>query len=215
MKERRGGVQGPPVSRETASAMTKFESKNLIEKYLEKEKLEFYLSEVARGNKNFNLYSRNLEINDLRIMAAESLIPVELGWIDRKCGPILDIGSGWGIPAIPLLLSEKTAGLTLTERSQKKADFLILLLSRLKLKATVVKDDIGFDDRSIKYSIITLRRVAINEKLIRSIKNSASDDARLIYFGPGLPQTFFPSVQSIIYSIDNVPSRHLIRAEIF
>jgi 16S rRNA G527 N7-methylase RsmG len=195
--------------------MTKFESENLIEKYLKKEKLEFYLSEVAGANKNFNLYSRNLRIDDLRIMAAESLIPVELGWIDGKSGPILDLGSGWGIPAIPLLLSEKTASLTLAERSQKKADFLILLLSRLKLKATVVKDDIGFDGKLIKYPIITLRRVAINERLVRFIKRSASDNAHLIYFGPGLPRELFPSAQAITYSIDRLPSRHLMRAEIF
>ena len=195
--------------------MTKFESENLIEKYLEKEKLELYLGEVVKANRSFNLYSRNLKINDLRIMAAESLIPIELEWINGKCGSILDIGSGWGIPAIPLLLSEKTTDLTFTERSQKKADFLILLLSRLKLKAKVIKGETGFHENSAKYSIITLRRVAIDEKLARAIRRAASDNAYLIYFGPGLPQELFPSAQAVTYSIDRLPTRHLIRAEVF
>jgi len=189
--------------------MENFNSDRIIEKYLDSRLLQEYLAEVIRANNKFNLFSRKLTQIDLRLLVAESLIPVELDWLNDRAFSLLDIGSGWGIPAIPLAMACPRIAITLLERSRKKADFLQLLRQRLKIKANILNLELGQLDDSSKYPIFTMRRVAINIKLVENIGKIATADARLIYFGSQAPQNLFNSIQSIEYKIDHLETRHI------
>ena len=96
--------------------MLNFDTKDLLDKYLEKKRRDRFLDEVIQANRAFNLYSRRLNRPDLERLVAESLLPLELNWIPGNDGPLLDIGSGWGIPAIPILLARPQLKSTLVER---------------------------------------------------------------------------------------------------
>jgi len=152
------------VSRETIHTMLKIQSQEILDKFIEPSRLDFYLDEVVGANRKFNLYSRNLGRSDLKVMIAESFIPVELGWIQGDGSSLLDIGSGWGIPAIPLLLAGLDLRVTMVERSQKKADFLLLLLHRLKIEAEIIDGALKSVDVTSPFQLVSMRGVAIDKK---------------------------------------------------
>jgi 16S rRNA G527 N7-methylase RsmG len=194
--------------------MLKVSSGELINRHADREKLERFISEVESANKAFNLYSRSLGKQGLLTLVGESLLPVELGWIDDAAGPIADLGSGWGIPAVPILLWNSGLDITLIERSKKKADFLSLLMNRLSLSATVINSDLANLTPERKYRLITLRQIAMDEKFLKAMAELADDSSRIIYFGPKLPDQFFSDVITESYIIDNLPERRLVSAKI-
>lgn len=194
--------------------MIQIASKKILNQYLERDRIEAYLGLVEQANRKFNLVSRHADRKTLELLVAESLIPLEQGWISSNSGAILDIGSGWGIPAIPLLLSGLGFNITMVERSQKKADFLFLLLHRLGLKAEIISGDLNSCKTQAFYSPITLRGVALNQKLVRSLKKLSGPEGQLIYFGGGPVEKSLVCLESLEYSIDNLPARQIIKYSI-
>lgn len=195
--------------------MINFSAKKLLEQYSDRPKVDQYLTEVQQTNLKFNLFSRNSNRRDLELLIAESLIPVDQGWISKESGSLLDIGSGWGIPVIPILLSNINIKATMLERSQKKADFLLLMLNRLGLIADVVNHDLHQFQPRQDYSMITLRGVAVNEKLLHKLRQVSKPGCSLIYFGSGFPADLMGYSQSLEYKIDTLPVRHIIKFSIF
>ncbi len=191
-----------------------FQSENLIARHLDPKQVARFLAEVAQANQSFNLFSRNLTAEDLTVLVAESLIPVELGWLGRESGPVLDIGSGWGIPSVPLLLALPSLEITLLERSRKKADFLRLLLHRLSLRAEVVGLDLESYDSAVKYSTFTLRQVALEDAMRRLMTGVAAPGASIICFGSH-SSDIDDRREVIDYSIDRLPSRCLAKLPVF
>jgi len=189
------------------------DSKTILERYLDREKLEKFLDLVEDANRKINLYSRNIDRQELKVLVAESIIPVQLGMISPGSGPVLDIGSGWGIPSIPLLLWNQDLKITLVERSKKKADFLNLTLSRLGLRGTIVNSDLKQVLGEDKFSIVTLRQVAIDKLLFDSITPQITPDADLVYFGPSVDEKLFTDVTTTQYQIDRKSARTLIAAK--
>jgi len=192
----------------------KFESEKLIAKHLDPKRVALFLAEVAHANRSFNLYSRNLTAEDLIVLIAESLIPVEIGWLDRESGPVLDIGSGWGIPSVPLLLALPSLDVTLLERSQKKANFLRLLLHRLSLRAGVVSLDLESYDSATKYNTFTLRQVALEDAIRRLMTVMAARGASIVCFG-SRSTDIDDRGEVVDYSIDRLPSRRLVKLPVF
>jgi 16S rRNA (guanine527-N7)-methyltransferase len=86
---------------------------------------------------------------------------------------LLDLGSGGGFPAIPLLLVRRDLDGTLVESSGKKAAYLREALSRLALTARVV--NARFPDsfpmgRNPHYDVLTTRAVAAAGRLVRAAR---------------------------------------------
>ncbi|MHB2016644.1 MAG: 16S rRNA (guanine(527)-N(7))-methyltransferase RsmG [Candidatus Xenobia bacterium] len=55
----------------------------------------------------------------------------------RPSGPIVDLGSGAGIPGIPIALADEALEVTLVEARQRKAQFLAREVERLRLRHRV------------------------------------------------------------------------------
>ena len=96
---------------------------------------------------------------------------------------LLDLGSGGGLPAIPLLLVRKDLEGTLVESSGKKAAYLHAALSHLALTARVVNarfpDSFPMDaDR--RYDVLTTRAVAAAGRLVRAARPLLSPGARAL-----------------------------------
>src|SRR5512140_2142193 len=100
------------VALDTAATLTRHSNRNLIDRY--------YL-ELMKENAKVNLVSRETSREDFDRLFAESLLPLDIISSGKFTG-YLDIGSGGGIPAIPLLISGRVSGsIVLVERTQKKA----------------------------------------------------------------------------------------------
>lgn len=96
---------------------------------------------------------------------------------------LLDLGSGGGFPAIPLLLVRRDLEGTLVESSGKKAAYLRAALSRLALTARVV--NARFPDSfpmagDPRYDVLTTRAVAAAGRLVRAARPLLSPGAKAL-----------------------------------
>ncbi len=96
---------------------------------------------------------------------------------------LLDLGSGGGFPAIPLLLVRPDLEGTLVESSGKKAAYLTALLDRLALTARVV--NARFPDSfsmagTPRYDVLTTRAVGSAGKLVSAARPLLSAGAEAL-----------------------------------
>ncbi len=116
-------------------------------------------------------------------MAAESLLPLQL--IESPINDYLDIGSGGGFPAVPILFSGRVGGqATLVERTQKKAAALKRLLGWLNLTASIQPrtfEEVRFSGR---YDLITLRWVKLTDSLLKRIVSLLTPHGTFLHYSP-------------------------------
>ncbi len=96
---------------------------------------------------------------------------------------LLDLGSGGGFPAIPLLIVRGDLEGTLVESSVKKAAYLDEVISRLALTARVV--NARFPDSfpmagNARYDVLTTRAVASAGRLVRAARPCLSPGAKAL-----------------------------------
>ncbi len=107
------------------------------------DKREAYKALILRYQHTLDLMSaRAVAELDAKLLAAQAypeFLSSRLSPADR----ILDIGSGVGLPGIPLAIAFPQHQVTLVERRQKRASFLKLVVGQLGLEhVTVVADDV-------------------------------------------------------------------------
>jgi 16S rRNA (guanine527-N7)-methyltransferase len=96
---------------------------------------------------------------------------------------LLDLGSGGGFPALPLLLVRRDVAGTLVESLGKKCDFLSAAAERLALTAKVV--NARFPDafpmaKSGFFDVLTTRAVGSAGKLVRAARPILAPGARAL-----------------------------------
>ena len=96
-------------------------------------KFDEYSRLIAEANSALNL----LSARDLRILwerhFLDSVCPLLFGIIDKKCS-VLDIGSGAGLPGIPLAILSSSINVSMVESNAKKARFIERVIKKLDLK---------------------------------------------------------------------------------
>jgi 16S rRNA (guanine527-N7)-methyltransferase len=145
-----------------------------------------FLSFLLEKNEAMNLVSARSA--DPGILAGTHLFDSLLGLalLPRPRGrPIrlLDLGSGGGFPAIPLLIVRSDLEGTLVESSLKKAEYLREAVSRLALTARVV--NARFPDsfpmaKNPRYDVLTTRALASAGKLVRAARPLLSPGAKAL-----------------------------------
>jgi len=99
--------------------------------------LERYREIVAGDSKKLNLVSRRDVKNLLKRLVEESLLP--LNWSDcRMASPVIDLGSGAGLPGIPLKIARPDLCMTLLEANRRKSLFLRKAVTLLQLEEVEV-----------------------------------------------------------------------------
>lgn len=94
--------------------------------------LEYYRELIAKENKKQNLVSRRDVDNLVKRLIEESLLPLK--WTRCKLAyPLLDIGSGAGLPGIPLKIAKPDLCMVLLEANRRKSLFLRRVISMLPL----------------------------------------------------------------------------------
>jgi len=99
-----------------------------------------YVKEVMRFSRALNLTSvkQRAEFHQRFILPSLALLPML-----PVAGRLLDIGSGMGIPGIPILLARSKLHGILVERRQKRAEFLRHLKRNFGLDAEIHGKDLG------------------------------------------------------------------------
>ncbi|UCC45417.1 MAG: class I SAM-dependent methyltransferase [Candidatus Zixiibacteriota bacterium] len=124
-----------------------------------------YYDLLLKENRKINLVSRETSVSELERLTAESLVPLTL--LDVEVSEYLDIGSGGGIPSVPILLSGVIQGkTTLVERTGKKAAALRRILMALGLDARILKEPYETTSLSAGFDLITMRLVKLTPRLL-------------------------------------------------
>lgn len=85
-----------------------------------REKLIAYLELLAKWNKTYNLTAIREPLQGVSHHLLDSLAVLR----ELPAGPLADIGSGGGLPGIPLAIAEPGRAVTLNDSSRKKGAFL-------------------------------------------------------------------------------------------
>jgi 16S rRNA (guanine527-N7)-methyltransferase len=150
-------------------------------------RLVAYLQLLASWNRRVNLTSFDLSPpSDGAIdrLLVESLMAASLVRAnDRRA---LDIGSGGGSPAVPLMLAVPTIEMVLVEVRAKKAAFLREVVRSLSLRAVVEVarvEDVAASERAGRFDLISLRAVRADRGIWRAVDELLKEDGRVLWFG--------------------------------
>ena len=104
-----------------------------------------------------------------------------------ESGRALDVGSGGGIPAIPLALSVPGLVWTLCEPSPRKAAFLREVCGKLGIISTVVESDISslVAAGNAGWDVVTVRGLKLSRGLVKRLASSLAPSGRLLVWSGG------------------------------
>jgi 16S rRNA (guanine527-N7)-methyltransferase len=146
--------------------------------------LEKYVSSLREWNQRYNLISRKDSDAIWEHHIFPSLIPLSLIDLDESYW-ILDIGSGGGLPAIPIKIVRTDLQVLLIDSVRKKTLFLQKIISDLELKNIAVKRErieVLQTDPILtnKFNIITARAVTSIPLLVEWSKPFLKSDGFLL-----------------------------------
>jgi len=129
-----------------------------------------YVGEVLKFRKALNLTS----ISDADLFHSRFIMPslALARWLPEQ-GRMLDVGSGMGVPGIPLLLAKPGLTGVLVERRKKRAEFLRHVVRTLDLNAEVYDADINTLP-PLRVDICVARAVADEASLLRMFDRHVS-----------------------------------------
>ncbi len=148
-----------------------------------------YLEELMRWNRAYNLVGRKLTADDLLVLFIDSLTPLVFNELFRqeKVYEYVDIGSGAGMPGIPLYLLGGPFPITLVESQRKKITFLRHVIRKLDMSGasvyagrleSMVKDE----DYVNNYDVGLARAVMDPGRLCRLARPLIAEGGRLVLF---------------------------------
>lgn len=143
----------------------------------ERDKLIHYLLLLGRWNQAYNLTA----VRDPREQVARHLLDslAVLPWVVR--GPVLDLGTGAGLPGIPLALARPGLAFTLLDSNGKKTRFVRQAVLELGLNhVEVIQIRLEAYRPERKFATIVARALASLPELYRGAQSLACDDGRLL-----------------------------------
>ena len=127
----------------------------------QKNQLVSYMELTLKANESFNLTANDTKESFMIKNIIDSLLIVKNLDLDGK--NILDLGSGAGLPGIPLAIYYKNTNFTLLEPLTKRANFLKEIAQKLGLKNVKVVNDraeIFIKNARESYDFVTSRAVS-------------------------------------------------------
>ena len=127
----------------------------------QKNQLVSYMELTLKANESFNLTANDTKESFMIKNIIDSLLIVKNLDLDGK--NILDLGSGAGLPGIPLAIYYKNTNFTLLEPLTKRANFLKEIAQKLGLKNIKVVNDraeIFIKNARESYDFVTSRAVS-------------------------------------------------------
>ena len=143
-----------------------------------KEKLIEYASLVIDYNKNVNITGAKTTEDFFNDHIADCLLALD---IFADYDNIIDIGSGSGLPSIPLAIVFNDKKFTLCESKNKKAEFLRLAEDKLELNNIEVKCINAYEIKE-KYDTITSRAFSDIATLLKIFNKLKTKKSKLVLY---------------------------------
>lgn len=142
-----------------------------------------YVLLLVRWNSAYNLTA---------VRAPEEMLPRHLfdslavaRWLASSA--LADLGSGAGLPGIPLALLDRTRPVTLVESNGKKARFLRTAVRELELPRVSVHEARTEATGAVPHPLVIARALAPIDRLVRMAEPWLSAEGRLLAMkGPGV-----------------------------
>ena len=183
------------------------------------EQLLEYLDLMQRWNKSFNLTAINDPQKMLSYHGLDSLsIATEIGQSDN----VLDVGSGAGLPGIPLAILYPEASFMLLDSNGKKTRFIQQAIAHCKLvNVEVVKQRVQDYHATKPFDVIVSRAYASIHQFVESVSHLITEQTRLIAMKTKIDNEERSGIDARAYSVSekvlSVPgiseSRTLIRLQ--
>lgn len=143
-----------------------------------------YLELLARWNRVFNLTS-----SDERDWVVQHLLDSLAVIPHLPGGSVIDVGSGAGLPGVPIALACREREVTLLDSNQKKGAFLQQTVSELGLRNARVEISRVESFRPGKaYAVVISRAFADLARFVHAAKHLCAPQGRLAAMKGGLPQ---------------------------
>lgn len=144
----------------------------------QKQKLIEYASLVIDYNKNVNITGAKTIEDFFNDHIADCLLALD---IFADYDNIIDIGSGSGLPSIPLAIVFNDKKFTLCESKNKKAEFLRLAKDKLELNNIEVKCMNAYEIKE-KYDTITSRAFSDIATLLKIFNKLKTKKSKLVLY---------------------------------
>lgn len=151
------------------------------------EKIARYGDELRKWNKAYNLVGRKIGTEGLIDLYKDSLSPLSLRGLFKGGKEVLDIGSGAGLPGIPLYVMAGPFPLTLVESQRKKITFLrhicrTLELEDIKIYAGRLEEMAREEDHLNAYEVGLARAVMDPLRLIKLAQPLLCEGGKMVLF---------------------------------
>jgi len=163
----------------------------------QKDRFLAYLREIRRWNRTVNLTALQDEAEIVRyLFACSALWPLPE---EGSAGRCLDVGSGAGIPGIPLKILHPEGQWTLLERSRRKASFLkyvaaLLGLSGLQIVCSDLRELAQENSFQEEFSVVVSRAALKLSRLVQDCLPLIKPGGSLIaQKGEGLEEEIVPA----------------------
>ncbi len=156
-------------------------------------KLNRYYHLLLKENERVNLVSRETLSRKSGVtpggipegllkLGVESLVPIE-NLQETAFENYLDIGSGGGFPAVPILLLYRVGHACMVERTQKKAGALRRILLALEKRAEIRPESFEQCDLGNEtFDLVTLRQVKLTPALLGRILSLLAVGGVFVYY---------------------------------
>lgn len=169
--------------------------------------LIYYTYLVYKYNDRFSL--TGVELKEFPRLITESLLPIK----EFSSGSLLDIGSGGGIPAIPLKVVKDDISFTLLEPSRGKWFALKEIVYKLGLhNMTILQTQLeNYAKAGVKFNYITVRGISPKYDFFKKIDELAQKNTRIIYYREDFPDNLINFLENRFYEIYNINAIDEIR----
>ena len=190
---------------------------DLLERYhmeISKEKLEIYrlLYDIYKDlNDKVNLISRKDFENFYLHHIIHSLSITKFELIKDK-NNIIDLGTGGGLPGIPLAIYYNRKNFLLVDSIRKKISAVDKIIYKINVKNISTLNDRA-ENLDIKADIIICRSVSSVDNLIQWTKGLLNDEGRLILLKGGNVNKELKNISSrfTIYNLDDIYSENYFK----
>jgi 16S rRNA (guanine527-N7)-methyltransferase len=148
-----------------------------------------FLDELDRWDRVFRLTGYPTEAARVRHLLLDSLL--FLPALPAAASPLLDVGSGAGVPGLVLKLARRSWAVHLVEANRRRANFLRQVVRRLELEAVTVHEAraealAARPDLAGAIAVVTARAVAGPEAILGLARPFLRPGGRLVVaVGPG------------------------------
>ena len=147
---------------------------------------DLYYNELIETNKNINLFSRKMDLDDIWTVHFMDSISITEIFNDWKHKTVLDFGTGGGLPGIPVKILNPECQISLLDSTRKKIDAVRKIVSKLSID-NVSYLNCRLEDKAMQvynnfFDVILCRSVKITPELQKSLEKLVKKSGKIFLY---------------------------------